>query len=156
MGCASSVWSDEYACIRRNRVRRAKPDKRAWAVLSKDRSRGVVRPAAEGEDTAPGGDDAAGGACLLTGPIRSVGGYEMKDRQRCQSEAEARLSSGSAIAVPAITISLKGSLLAARQHRREEPTSDMQTGDSEAGAARAGWHERTSSSGCPAAVQLSF
>ena len=81
MGCASSVWSDEYACIRRNRVRRAKPDKRAWAVLSKDRSRGVVRPAAEGEDTAPGGDDAAGGACLLTGPIRSVGGYEMKDRR---------------------------------------------------------------------------
>ena len=32
---------------------------------------------------------------------------EMKDRQRCQSEAEARLSVGSAIAVPAITISLK-------------------------------------------------
>lgn len=31
----------------------------------------------------------------------------MKDRQPCQSEAEARLSSGSAIAVPAITISLK-------------------------------------------------
>ena len=62
-------------------MRRAKPDKRAWAVLSKDRSRGVVRPAAEGEDTAPGGDDAAGGACLLTGPIRSVGGYEMKDRR---------------------------------------------------------------------------
>ena len=31
----------------------------------------------------------------------------MKDRQRCQSEAEARLSVGSAIAVPAITISLK-------------------------------------------------
>ncbi len=31
----------------------------------------------------------------------------MKDRQLCQSEAEARLSSGSAIAVPAITISLK-------------------------------------------------
>ena len=29
--------------------------------------------------------------------------YEMKDRQLCQSEAEARLSSGSAIAVPAIT-----------------------------------------------------
>ncbi len=32
---------------------------------------------------------------------------EMKDRQPCQSEAAARLSSGSAIAVPAITISLK-------------------------------------------------
>jgi hypothetical protein len=31
----------------------------------------------------------------------------MKDRQPCQSEAEARLSSGSAIAVPAITISLE-------------------------------------------------
>ena len=31
----------------------------------------------------------------------------MKDRQRWQSEAEALLSSGSAIAVPAITISLK-------------------------------------------------
>ena len=45
----------------------------------------------------------------------------MKDRQLCQSEAEARLSSGSAIAVPAITISLKSSLSTARQHRREEP-----------------------------------
>lgn len=32
---------------------------------------------------------------------------EMKNRQACQSEAEARLSVGSAIAVPAITISLK-------------------------------------------------
>ena len=31
----------------------------------------------------------------------------MKDRQPCQSEAEARLSPGSAIAVPAITKSLK-------------------------------------------------
>jgi len=31
----------------------------------------------------------------------------MKDRQRCQSEAEARLSVKSAIAVPAITISLQ-------------------------------------------------
>ena len=46
---------------------------------------------------------------------------EMKDRQQCQSEAEARLSFGSAIAVPAITISLKSSLSTARQHRREEP-----------------------------------
>lgn len=46
---------------------------------------------------------------------------EMKDRQRCQSEAEARLSSGSAIAVPAITIFLKSSISTARQHRREEP-----------------------------------
>ena len=45
----------------------------------------------------------------------------MKDCQLCQSEAEARLSSGSAIAVPAITISLKSSLSTARQHRREEP-----------------------------------
>ena len=45
----------------------------------------------------------------------------MKDRQRCQSEAEARLSVESAIAVPAITISLKSSLSTARQHRREEP-----------------------------------
>ena len=34
----------------------------------------------------------------------------MKNRQRCQSEAEAQLSSGSAIAVPAITISLKSNL----------------------------------------------
>jgi len=31
----------------------------------------------------------------------------MKNRQACQSEAEARLSVGSAIAAPAITISLK-------------------------------------------------
>ena len=45
----------------------------------------------------------------------------MKDRQPCQSEAEARLSVGSAIAVPAITISLKSSLSTARQHLREEP-----------------------------------
>ena len=45
----------------------------------------------------------------------------MKDRQLCQSEAEARLSSGSAIAVPAITISLKSSLSGTWQHRREEP-----------------------------------
>lgn len=45
----------------------------------------------------------------------------MKDRQLCRSEAEAQLSVGSAIAVPAITISLKSSLSAARQHRREEP-----------------------------------
>lgn len=50
----------------------------------------------------------------------------MKDRQRCQSETEARLSSGSAIAVPAITISLKGSLSAAWSHRREEPKADGQ------------------------------
>ena len=46
---------------------------------------------------------------------------EMKDRQPCQSVAEARLSVGSAIAAPAITISLKSSLSTARQHRREEP-----------------------------------
>ena len=45
----------------------------------------------------------------------------MKSRQPCQSEAEARLSFGSAIAVPAITISLKNSLLIAGQHRCEEP-----------------------------------
>ena len=45
----------------------------------------------------------------------------MKDRQPCQSVAEARLSVGSAIAAPAITISLKSSLSTARQHRREEP-----------------------------------
>ena len=32
---------------------------------------------------------------------------EMKDRQKCQSEAEAGLSSGSEIAAPAITISPK-------------------------------------------------
>lgn len=52
----------------------------------------------------------------------------MKDRQRCQSEAEARLSVGSAIAVPAITISLKGSISTAKQHRREEPKADCQLG----------------------------
>ena len=45
----------------------------------------------------------------------------MKDCQPCQSEAEARLSFGSAIAAPAITISLKSSLSTAKQHRREEP-----------------------------------
>ena len=50
----------------------------------------------------------------------------MKDRQRCQSEAEARLSVGSAIAVPAITISLKSSLSTARQHQREEPQAAVQ------------------------------
>ena len=43
----------------------------------------------------------------------------MKDRQPCQSEAEARLSSGSAIAVPAITISLKSSLSAVWEDRRK-------------------------------------
>ena len=42
---------------------------------------GGAARSAKREDTAPGGDDAAGGACLLTGPIRSVGGYEMKDRR---------------------------------------------------------------------------
>ena len=52
---------------------------------------------------------------------------EMKDRQRCQSEAEARLSSGSAIAVPAITISLKSSLSTTGQHRREEPSAVIRT-----------------------------
>ena len=56
---------------------------------------------------------------------------EMKDRQRCQSEAEARLSPGSAIAVPAITISLKSSLSTARQHRREEPKPDFRSGQLE-------------------------
>ena len=51
---------------------------------------------------------------------------EMKDRQRCQSEAEARLSVGSAIAVPAITISLKkSSLSGAWSHRRESPEQTM-------------------------------
>ncbi|TJZ78209.1 hypothetical protein [Paracoccus hibiscisoli] len=45
----------------------------------------------------------------------------MKDRQLCQSEAEARLSARSAIAVPAIAISLKSSLSTARLHRREDP-----------------------------------
>ena len=45
----------------------------------------------------------------------------MKDRQRFQSEAEARLSVESAIAVPAITISLKSSLSSAWSRRREEP-----------------------------------
>jgi hypothetical protein len=49
---------------------------------------------------------------------------EMKDRQLCQSEAEARLSVGSAIAVPAITISLKSSLSTAWSHQREEPIAD--------------------------------
>ena len=43
---------------------------------------------------------------------------EMKDRQPCQSEAEARLSPGLAIAVPAITISLKSNFSIAGQHRR--------------------------------------
>ena len=51
----------------------------------------------------------------------------MKDRQLCQSEAEARLSSGSAIAVPAITIFLKSSYSTARQHRREEPIAVIET-----------------------------
>ncbi|QBX35901.1 hypothetical protein E4191_15300 [Paracoccus liaowanqingii] len=49
---------------------------------------------------------------------------EMQDCQRCQSEAEARLSAGSAIAVPAITIFLKSSLSATWSHRREEPEAD--------------------------------
>ena len=49
---------------------------------------------------------------------------EMKDRQACQSEAEARLSVESAIAVSAITISLKSSLSAAWSHRREEPLAE--------------------------------
>ena len=49
----------------------------------------------------------------------------MKDRQPCQSEAEARLSVESAIAVPAITISLKSSISTAKQHRREEPIADL-------------------------------
>ena len=44
---------------------------------------------------------------------------EMKDRQPCQSEAAARLSSGSAIAVPAITISMKSSLSETWKDRRE-------------------------------------
>ena len=45
----------------------------------------------------------------------------MKDRQQCQSEAEARLSFGSAIAVPAITISLKkSSLSGAWSHRKRD------------------------------------
>ena len=52
---------------------------------------------------------------------------EMKDRQQCQSEAEARLSLGSAIAAPAITISLKSSLSGTWQHRREEPKADGRT-----------------------------
>lgn len=48
----------------------------------------------------------------------------MKDRQPCQSEAEAGLSSASAIAVPAITIFLKSSLSETWQDRREEPFTD--------------------------------
>ena len=56
---------------------------------------------------------------------------EMRNRQLCQSEAEARLSPGSAIAVPAITISLKSSLSTARWHRREEPISDIRAHCSE-------------------------
>ncbi len=50
----------------------------------------------------------------------------MKDRQPCQSEAEARLSVESAIAVHAITISLKSSFSTAKQHRREEPIAARQ------------------------------
>lgn len=53
----------------------------------------------------------------------------MKDRQPCQSVAEARLSVGSAIAAPAITISLKSSLSTARQHRREEPLAANHSDD---------------------------
>ena len=61
---------------------RAKPDPRAGHGQSKDRSRGWCGPQRAARGHGPGGDDATGGACLLTFRGRSVGRTNNQDHVR--------------------------------------------------------------------------
>jgi len=58
MGCASANLFAGYACIRRNRVGEGEARPTGLSETVNGREAGVVRPAAEGEDTARLDDDA--------------------------------------------------------------------------------------------------